>query len=297
MTISFSTGPEDSILFINGNDPLLLKLAKFKESLENQKSLEDENLAEFSYKGKNKESSQNYGKIDLSESTYGSLISCSISSFGTKEYNDYSAKDIQVVNEKTYFTIINNKKNIEEDIVLNVLGEHNINNALCALALAEFFEIPISEAKKRLEEYKPIAMRGEIKKAGDITIVDDTYNASPDSMKSAIEVLLSLTGIKRRIAVLADVLELGNISCEAHLSVGEFISSKNIDMVVTIGKEAKYIAQGIKANNKDITTKSFENNKEAIIYLEEILRPGDGLLVKGSRGMKTEEVVNHFINN
>ena len=268
-----------SKLFINGNDSLLFELTR------------------FTVKAKNKEYSQNYSKIDLSKSTYDNLISSEIISFGTKEENDYSAKDIKVIDEKTYFTLINNRKNIEEDITLNVLGEHNINNALCALAIADYFDLSISEAKKGLEEYKPITMRGEIKKIGDLTIVDDTYNASPDSMKSAIEVLLSITGIERRIAVLADVLELGSISHMAHFDLGEFISKKNIDVLVTIGREAEFIAQGLKSNNKEIITKSFMNNNEAIKYLEEIIRPGDGLLVKGSRGMRTEEIVNYFLNN
>ncbi len=269
---------EGSRLFINGNDPLLWDLSCFSNSF------------------KDKENSQNNDKIDLSVITKAKLKENPIVSFGTEERNTYSAKNIRVANGKTYFTLVNQEKKSEEEIVLNVLGDHNINNALCAISISEFYNIPVSIAKKGLEDYKPISMRGEIKEAGGITIIDDTYNASPDSMKSGINVLLSTNNTNRKIAVLADVLELGSRSQKAHTDVGEFIASKEIDELITIGQEAKYIAQGVNSNNQDIVTHSFSTNEKAITYLNNILGPGDALLVKGSRGMKTEEIVNFFID-
>ena len=260
---------KESILFINGNDPLLEELL---------------------------ECSQKYGKIDMSETTENKLKRSSLISFGTKGSNDYHSQDIKTEDGKTYFTLVNSNTGSKEDIVLPLLGEHNVNNALCALAVARAYNIPMSIAKKGIEDYQSLAMRGEIKKAHGITIIDDTYNASPDSMKSGIEILLSLSGVKRRIAVLADILELGSVSKQIHTEVGEFIASKNIDELITIGQEAKYIAEGVNSNKKNIITHSFDNNSQAIKYLEGILTEGDAILVKGSRGMKTEEIVQYLLH-
>ena len=269
---------EGSILFVNGNDPLLRE------------------LVDLSNNCKSKEGLQKLDKIDLSVTTYKKFKDSHVISFGTNDKNNYSAKNINTIDGKTFFTLVNLENDIEEDIILNVLGDHNINNALCAISVAKFYNIPISLAKKGLEDYKPIAMRGEIKKTDGIIIIDDTYNASPDSMKSGIDVLLSINNTNRKIAVLADVLELGSLSGKAHTDVGEFIARKKIDEVITIGKEARYIAQGVTTNNKNIVTRSFDNNEQAAQYLLETIETGDAILVKGSRGMKTEEIVNSIMS-
>ena len=261
---------EDSYLFINADDPLLRDI---KDNKYSQKS----------------------ANIYLYEKTQSKMKTTKVITFGIKGNFDYRAKNIRFLNGKTHFTLISSLEHTEEEIVLNTLGEHNVTNALCALAVANYYNIPASIAKKGLEEYRPIAMRGEIKKVNGITIIDDTYNASPDSMKSGIDVLLSLKGVKHRIAVLADVLELGSISQKCHKEVGIYISDKNIDELITIGSQAQFIAQGVSDNNKNIIINSFKNNDEVIRYLKETIKTGDALLVKGSRGMKTEEVVNAFL--
>lgn len=264
-----------SRLFINGDDDLLYELK---------------------LDSKNKENSQKFDNIDLNLPTKNKLKETEIISFGTKEINDYRAIDIKVIYGQTHFRLTKKDSKETEDIGLNVLGGHNVNNALCALAVAKFYNIPVSIAKKGLEGYKSIPMRGQVKDVGGITIIDDTYNASPDSMKSSIQVLASIENVNRKVAVLADVLELGSISHKVHKEVGEFIAGKDIDEVVTIGTEASYIAQGINSKDKNISTHSFNNNGEAINYLGDFIKPGDALLVKGSRGMKTEEIVNFFID-
>lgn len=255
---------KDSVLFINGNDDLLGKL--YKTGGEIPKDL------------------------DVSEKTLVKYKEAKVIAYGEAAICDYRAENIRTENGKTYFTL--KKKNGDtEEIVLQVLGIHNVYNALAALAVAEYYHIPVNMAKKGLYDYEPMAMRGQIKKAGQITIIDDSYNASPDSMKSGIQVLLELENVKRRIAVLADVLELGEISDQCHYDVGAYIAGKNIDEVITVGQEAKFIVSGIKDNDKTIITHSFLKNEDAIAYLKTVLKPGDGILIKGSRGMKTDEIV------
>lgn len=255
---------KDSVLFVNGNDDLLAGLFKTDSMIQ-----ED---------------------LDIGELTGLKYKDARVCVFGTDAFCDYRAEDIQTVDGETHF-ILRKKSGETEEIFLKVLGIHNVYNALAALAVAEYYHIPPNIAKLGLYEYEPIAMRGQIKEANQVKIIDDSYNASPDSMKSGIQVLLELEGIKRRIVVLADVLELGDISKQCHYDVGVYIAGQMIDEVITIGQEARYIASGIEDNNQRITTHSFMKNEDAITYLKSILKPGDGILIKGSRGMKTDEIV------
>lgn len=251
---------EGSFLFLNGNDPLLFDVLTKKD-------------------------------LDVNGETLTKLGNCSVLTYGEGEF-DYGASNIIFEDDKTSF-ILNDSKEV---ISLSVLGIHNVYNALAALAVAEHYGIKPSVAKEGLRHYKPIAMRGQIFECHGIKIIDDSYNASPDSMKSGVEVLKSLSGIKRRIAVLADIKELGEISKQSHYEVGEFLVNQPLDVVITIGEEASFIAKAIKDNNSSHTTYSFDNNPDTIAFLAEFLKAGDGILVKGSRGMKTDEIVNGISN-
>ncbi len=281
---------EKSVLFINGNDDMLSKLYKT-----------DRNASVC---------------LDLSEETRSRYLNTEVAAFGTEAFCDYRAEDIRTVNGETHFILRKkpdrkypeaaqdskseydnrNKSSKDnsfdgEEIVLQVLGMHNVFNALAALAIAEHYHIPVSIAKEGLRKYQPIAMRGQIKEVNGMKIIDDSYNASPDSIKSGIHVLLELDGIKRRIAVLADVFELGEMSVQCHYDIGTYITGQKIDEVVTIGTEASHIARAIRDKNSGIPTHSFMKNEDAVDYLLNHLKAGDGILVKGSRGMKTDEIV------
>jgi UDP-N-acetylmuramoyl-tripeptide--D-alanyl-D-alanine ligase len=304
---------QDSVLYVNGNDDLL------SEVYTASKAFNHGNAGENTSVEKDKEYSQNSVTIDLSPDSLQKFYQSKVIGFGTAETCDYRAENIRTIEGKTYFTLRKtNREYIKyttdhgqedtidndntstgqnhldgdgEEIVLQVLGIHNVYNALVALAVGEQYHIPVNLAKKGLYNYQPIAMRGQIKEVKQIRIIDDSYNASPDSMKSGIQVLLELEGISRRIAVLADILELGELSYQCHYEVGVYIAEQKIDEVVTIGKEAEFIAKGIQDKNKNIITHSFSSNQEAIRYLKEHLKAGDGVLVKGSRSMRTDEIV------
>jgi UDP-N-acetylmuramoyl-tripeptide--D-alanyl-D-alanine ligase len=114
-------------------------------------------------------------------------------------------------------------------------------------------------------------------------------------MKSGIEVLTAMNDVNRRIAVLADVLELGDISYQCHYEVGEYIAKKEVDLVITIGQWAKAIKEAIDKINPNIQTVSFNQNVDAISYLKEYLKEKDVVLLKGSRGMKIDEIVKAFV--
>jgi UDP-N-acetylmuramoyl-tripeptide--D-alanyl-D-alanine ligase len=214
--------------------------------------------------------------------------------YGKGEKSSFFATDIENIKEQCHFTL--HYPGGEERVILNVLGEHNVLNALAAFAVAAEFGISPAVAKEGLFCYQPIAMRGQIYEKNGYKIIDDTYNASPDSMKSGVGVLLDHTELTRRFAVLADVLELGEHSYACHYEVGAYIAAlekegRRIDVVVTVGQEAKAIGKAIEEKNPSILLRSFDTNQEAIAYLKENLKEGDGCLIKGSRGMKTDEIV------
>lgn len=240
--------------------------------------------------------------IQITEQTKTALEGTERVLFGLEEDCAFYGKDVRVKEGKTHFTLVFPEG--EEEIVLSVLGLHNVENALVALAAAYELGIAPSVAKQGLLEYQPIAMRGQVHNHNGMTIVDDTYNASPDSMKSSTNVLLQMENLDRRIIVLGDVLELGEVSYQCHYEVGTFIAKasyqgKTIDEVVTVGQEAKAIAEGVRDSleGNAIAVHSYDNNEDALCYLKEQAKEKTGIIVKGSRGMHMETIIEGLLNN
>lgn len=179
----------------------------------------------------------------------------------------------------------------EQTVALPVLGEHNVRNALAAMALGDFFGQSLGDTARALSAYEPPAMRQQIKDAGGITVIDDTYNASPDSMESAINILASRPETGRRIAVLAGMRELGSYEQAGHRNTGAYARSKGVELLA-VGELGGLMAQGYGPGAVRV-----KDNAEAAAWLLHTLKPGDSVLVKGSRGMKTEEIVNALIQS
>ena len=175
----------------------------------------------------------------------------------------------------------------KEIIEVPVQGEHNISNALIAIAVGIELNISLEDIKKGIQEFKLTKNRMDILEKNHKTVIDGTYNASVDSMKSSIDVLANYK--KRKVAILADMLELGDYSQQLHEKVGSYVASKGIDILVCVGKEAKYIYQKARESMKDVYY--FESNQEVIARLDELLKEDDVILVKGSHSMNLKEVV------
>ena len=154
----------------------------------------------------------------------------------------------------------------KEIIEVPVQGEHNISNALIAIAVGIELNISLEDIKKGIQEFKLTKNRMDILEKNHKTVIDGTYNASVDSMKSSIDVLANYK--KRKVAILADMLELGDYSQQLHEEVGSYVASKGIDILVCVGKEAKYIYQKARESMKDVYY--FESNQEVIARLEGI---------------------------
>lgn len=177
-------------------------------------------------------------------------------------------------------------------VVLHTVGIHNVYNALAAIATAWELGLKPSEIMAGISSFVPGTMRLEVKKYGEYTVVNDSYNASPLSMAAALDSLAAMTQ-GRKIAVLGDMLELGDVAMEAHRGIGTKAAELGFDVVLTVGVLAKHIAEAARENGVN-NTHSFATHKEAIAALRGLIQPGDYILLKGSRGMKMETMLEAF---
>lgn len=208
--------------------------------------------------------------------------------FGTQPWCDFRAENVQMADASTRFTLVTPEGPYE--VNLPALGMHNVTNALAGFAVAKTLGVPLEKAIAKLAEYRPLAMRQQIHRVNEITVIDDSYNASPDAIRSSVDVLCSFHKGKR-VAVLADMLELGEYSQKAHFDVGAYAAEAGIDALVTVGERAKDIVRGAQSVHPDLPCFSCDSNDEAIVRLKSLLTGGDAVLIKGSRAMKTDQIV------
>ena len=171
---------------------------------------------------------------------------------------------------------------------ISVPGVHNVYNALAAICVGREFGIEPEKIIKGIESFELTKMRMAVEKIGGITLINDCYNASPDSVRASLKVLASAEG-KRKIAVLGDILEMGDFAKDAHTALGEAVFDSGADILVTVGENAKYIADGLKDGKKPEVI-HFEKTRYAAKHLYKLAQEGDVILVKASRGMKFEMI-------
>lgn len=206
--------------------------------------------------------------------------------FGCGKNVDHRANDIVVRNNRCLHFKVH-----RHTFKINSLAMHNVYNALAAISCGSAFQIRYDDSIAALSRFKFCGGRQEIRKIGRLWLIDDTYNANPVSLKSAIHTLDTLDIKGKRIVVCADMLELGLRSAALHRSAGEMIGRSRADIVLTTGRHARYITQGLSGVKGNITAQHCKDLKEVQKHLKRLCDPGDAILVKGSRGMHMERVV------
>jgi len=170
------------------------------------------------------------------------------------------------------------------------VGNHNVLNALCAFAVAVLCGIDGAQAAQKLAEYTPAGRRQKIVKCDGFTVIEDCYNASPDSMRAAIKTLANLNAGKK-IAVLADMLELGTYAQSLHEEVGTFCAQQKLDAVLAFGEQARFYCQ--KAKEGGVPQTAFFEDKQALAdAVTACAQENCAILFKGSHGMHLEETIN-----
>ena len=177
---------------------------------------------------------------------------------------------------------------------LNVQGIHNLYDALAAIAVGITFGVSKTDIAKALNAYRATNMRMEFKKANGFKIVSDCYNANPSSTKMALQTIGNMKAPGKRIAVLGDMLELGKQSGELHAQIGAMVPEMNFDLLLTVGKDARNYVKGAKAKGMKAVF-HFDSVDDIIEFLKGTVAEGDVRLVKGSRGMHMERVVDALV--
>lgn len=220
----------------------------------------------------------------------GNLTKGKIIYYGIKEKATISGFKLRYKKDGIKFTC----RSFDEvfDVFLPMIGEHNVYDALAAIAVGRSLGVSSQKIAKALGSFKGMPMRQEIVSFGDFVVLNDAYNANPMSMAESIKALGQLDG-KRKIAMLGDMLELGEFSEEHHREIGRLLVAEGYDQVYTFGEAAKFIAREAKAAGIRIA-KICDSHLDMVNVYCDVRAKGDVILVKGSRGLRMERVVNEF---
>jgi UDP-N-acetylmuramoyl-tripeptide--D-alanyl-D-alanine ligase len=177
------------------------------------------------------------------------------------------------------------------NVRLSIPGRHSGMNALAAAAVGRTMNVPWSKITHALEEFRPASKRTEVLQIGEITILNDSYNANPDSMRAAIQTLHEMPSLGKKIAVLGDMFELGARSEQEHRALAGAVAETSVGYLLTCGENARALHEAA-----DVQFKAHYDQKNMLAeYLIELVGPGDVVLVKGSRGMHMEDIVTFLV--
>lgn len=210
--------------------------------------------------------------------------------YGIEENSDVMACDIQIEETYSKFSTVANEKKYEIEVPIS--GNHFVYNSLSAIAVGRALNIDIKLTQKGIKEFELTKKRMDIQKiSNDITVINDSYNASYDSMKAALEYLKKVSGNKK-IAVLGDMRELGKFGEEIHRLVGKEVAKNDIDILITVGESAKFIAKEAEKNGMN-SNRIFicDNKMEAYNNLKDEMKEKDVILIKAANSLNLSEIL------
>jgi UDP-N-acetylmuramoyl-tripeptide--D-alanyl-D-alanine ligase len=218
---------------------------------------------------------------------------CRVVAFGRTPKADIRAVNIRSDNKGgTVFSLVLAGKSRQPEVRIRTQGNHNVSNALAAAGVGYVLGLPGLAIAEGLAKFRPAAMRSQVIISHGVKIINDCYNANPASMKAAIQLLAEMSEGKRSIAVLGDMLELGARSKQLHREVGAFLAAREIGHLLACGVLGRELAEGARgAGMPTDKITEFPDTAAAGSALTSMVRQGDVLLVKASRGMRMEQVV------
>ena len=204
---------------------------------------------------------------------------------GTREDSDIIIRPIRSDEEGSSFSIG------EYAYSIPFIGKHQIYNASVAITIAGLLGMNYGDIVRGLSRVKLTGMRMELMHLSSFDILNDCYKSNPQSLTSCIETVYTMKGYKNKILILSDMLELGENERKLHFSVGEKIDRNKIDYVICIGDLAKEIYNGANRNFNVNNLFHFETNEEVVNKVRELISEDTLIMVKGSRGMKLEKII------
>lgn len=213
---------------------------------------------------------------------------------GINKVANYQAVKVEYTNKGMSFTVRIQGRNVP--FFIPIFGVHNVYNALFAIAIGDLLGFSPREISRGLRLYKKPVMRlVTIKLKNNITLIDDTFSANVNAMKAAIDVLTNVGKEGPKIAVLGNMKGLGVISKDAHMEIGKYAAMKKVDVLYTIGDDARMIWQAALEHGMLPENVIHFEHKRYLSQALEALSPGTTILVKGSRKARMEDVVNYLI--
>jgi len=218
---------------------------------------------------------------------------CRVVSFGFTDKADVRAVHVKTnVRRGTIFRLLLPGKVRHTIVQMKVHGTHNVTNALAAAAVGVVLNLPGAVIAQGLARFRPTAMRSQVVTHHGVHIINDCYNANPASMKAAIQLLAQWSPARERIAVLGDMLELGTETQRMHRDLGHFLASQNVSRLIVAGLLGREIAEGARQGGMASARIAETGDAAAAAdLLRTVVQQGDVVLVKASRGMKMEQVV------
>jgi UDP-N-acetylmuramoyl-tripeptide--D-alanyl-D-alanine ligase len=208
--------------------------------------------------------------------------------------NDYRATNVRCDATGAVFWVQCRQADMQGEYRIQLLGRHQVANALFALAVGAELDLDRAQIERGLAACLPPKMRLQIHQAGGIRVLDDAYNANADSMRAALQTLRDLPCPGRRVAVLGDMAELGESSAPAHAEVGLRAAELGLDQLFAIGPGAAEIARSARSGGLRGALE-FLDVDQAAQAVKDFVRPGDSVLVKASRSMRLERVTEKLL--
>lgn len=215
--------------------------------------------------------------------------------YGTAPDCDYTADHIRLLQGRPVFRAVCRRDGETTTVVLSVYGRHMISNAIAAIAVAKENGVPMTAAAKALETFTGYYGRQNVREVNGILYIDDAYNASPESMKAGLSVLADIPVTGRRVAVLADMKELGDLARPEHEKIGTFIRGLSVDRLFLLGGMAAHIGKAAETAGQRPEVCYANDKTQLYEALSAYLKPGDGVLFKGSNSMGLGAVAGRFI--
>lgn len=216
---------------------------------------------------------------------------CQVVTFGTRRTATVRAVKVRLDKEGRVQCMVRYER---EQVPLRVplLGMHQLSNALAALAVAVKLGVPLAEAVASLQRMQALDQRMQVHRTPkQVTVLDDTYNANPASVKAALHTLERIANGSRRVVVLGDMLELGDDAAQLHREVGREVARIGAQMLIAVGEQAEEVVRGAQASPNPPACLTFPDSRTAAEDIHRWLQQGDMVLVKGSRALQMEIVV------
>ncbi len=223
-------------------------------------------------------------------------VPCSVVSFGLRAQADIRGTHVQQQGTRTEFRLHITGRQRSHRLSLHVPGIHNVLNALAAIAVGHVLGLSVAKTATGLSRFRPVTMRSQVSSWQGVSMIQDYYNANPDSMKAAVTLLKEFGAGHRTIAVLGDMLELGAETRKLHREVGAFVADSQISFLITCGEFCRELAHGASAEGMP-PSRIFDVQRvgDAAQVLKKLVERGDVVLLKASRAMRFECLVDEFV--